>query len=192
MNVEVPPEPGGIASHPRMKNPSSSLQLQQPGGGNGDPTCRYRPAGCRKPNSTGRFLFHGPSARKNGTPFANVEVPPLPGEIGCHLRRRNHSTSLQHQHPGGENEIIRVNTPRRMWKLPPHWLLADSPGLMEPERIQSFPSGQRPGPAAIGDDRASSLQKKYFHISTTPTTLARKRRSPKSIPADSRMPNRTG
>ena len=103
MNVEVPPEPGGIASHPRMKNPSSSLQLQQPGGGNGDPTCRYRPAGCRKPNSTGRFLFHGPSARKNGTPFANVEVPPLPGEIGCHLRRRNHSTSLQHQHPGSEN-----------------------------------------------------------------------------------------
>ena len=58
-------------------------------------------------------------------------------------------------------------------------------GLIEPARGESCPSGQRPGPAAPGDDRVPSPDQKSFHdISTTynSTTRGRKRRCPESIP----------
>ena len=72
--------------------------------------------------------------------------------------------------------------PRRVWKLQPHWLVADWLRLMEPARGESCPSGQRRGPAAPGEDKFPSPGQKSFHISTTPTTRGRKRRSPGSIP----------
>ena len=53
---------------------------------------------------------------------------------------------------------------------------------MEPARGQSCPSGQRRGPAAPGKDTFLSPDQKPFHISSTPTTRRRKRRSPGSIP----------
>ena len=53
---------------------------------------------------------------------------------------------------------------------------------MEPARGESFPSGQRRGPAAPGEDKLPSLCQKPFHISTTPTTRGRKIRSPGPIP----------
>ena len=53
---------------------------------------------------------------------------------------------------------------------------------MEPACGESCPSGQHRGPAAPGEDRVSSPDEKFFHISTTPTTRGRKRRSPGSIP----------
>ena len=37
-----------------------------------------------------------------------------------------------------------------------HWLVDDWMRLMEPARAESFPSGQRRGPAAPGEDRVSS------------------------------------
>ena len=54
-----------------------------------------------------------------------------------------------------------------MWKPQPHWLVADWLGLKELARDESFPSGQRRGPATPGEDRALSPDQKSFHISTT-------------------------
>ena len=71
--------------------------------------------------------------------------------------------------------------PGTMWKPQPHRRVADWLRLMKPARGESCPSGQRRGPAALGEDRVSSLDHKTFHISTTPTTLERKGRSLGSI-----------
>ena len=43
-----------------------------------------------------------------------------------------------------------------------------------PARGGSYPSGQPPGPAASGEDKAPSPDHKKFHTSTTPTTRGRK------------------
>ena len=56
-NVEVPPHPGRIRSHPRMINPSILLQLQQTGDENGNPAGRYRPTRCGNPNPTSWLLI---------------------------------------------------------------------------------------------------------------------------------------
>ena len=51
-NVEVPPHPGTIKVHPRAINPYIHLQLQNPGGENGDPrvdTARHG-VGARSPS----------------------------------------------------------------------------------------------------------------------------------------------
>ena len=56
-NVEVPPHPGRIRSHLRIRNPSKSLQIQQPQGDeNGDPTGRC-PTRRGKPNPTGGLVI---------------------------------------------------------------------------------------------------------------------------------------
>ena len=52
---------------------------------------------------------------------------------------------------------------------------------MEPARGESCLSGQRRGPATPGEDKLPSPGQKSFHISTTPTTRGRKRRSPGSM-----------
>ena len=49
----VSPHPGRIISHPRVRKPSISLPLQQPGNVNADPPGRYRPARCGNPTPTG-------------------------------------------------------------------------------------------------------------------------------------------
>ena len=67
-----------------------------------------------------------------------------------------------------------------MWKTQPHWVIADWLGLMEPVHGESCPSGNPQGPA--GEDEFTSPGQESFHISTTPTTRGRKRRSPGSIP----------
>ena len=76
-NVEVPPHMGRIGSHPRMKNPSISLRLQQPAGGNGDPPGRCRHAVCGNLNLTSWLLSRGSSVR---------------GELPLWPTSRSHST----------------------------------------------------------------------------------------------------
>ena len=71
--------------------------------------------------------------------------------------------------------------PRKVWNPKPNCLLASWLRLMEPARGESTPSGQRRGPAAPEDNRLPSPGQKSFHISTTPTSRARKR-GPRSIP----------
>ena len=47
----------------------------------------------------------------------------------------------------------------------PHWLVAHWPGLMEPARGESFPPGQRRGPAAPEEDSVLPPDHKSFHTS---------------------------
>ena len=86
---------------------------------------------------------------------ANAEVPPHPGRIRSHPRIRNPSIPLQLHQPGNENDDPPGSIPpRRVWKPQPHWVIADWLELiMEPARGESFPSGQRRGPATPGEDR---------------------------------------
>ena len=84
--------------------------------------------------------------------------------------------------PGTKTVIPGSITSRRMWKPQPHWLDADWRTLINPARGESCPSGQRQGSAAPGEDMVSPTDHKSFHISTTPTTWGRKRRSPGAIP----------
>ena len=102
-----PAAPEEIGYHPRIRNPSISLQIQQPGDENGDPPGRYRPARFGIPNSTGWLLIGWGSWSQRAArvaPLSNVEVPPHPGRIGSYPRIRNPSIYLQLQQPGGENE----------------------------------------------------------------------------------------
>ena len=78
----VPPHPGRIRSHPRVSNPSTSLQLQISGDVKANLRGRYRPAGCGNPCPTGRLLigwgFRSLLAARVA-PRANTAVPPQPG-----------------------------------------------------------------------------------------------------------------
>ena len=72
--------------------------------------------------------------------------------------------------------------PQKVCKPQPNWPTANWLRMMEPARSKSCLSGQRRGPATPGEKRVSSSDQKPFHISTTPSTRERKRRSPWSIP----------
>ena len=105
-NVEVPPHPARIGSHPRIINPSIQLQLQQTGDGNSEPRGRYHPGWYGKPNPTGLLMIGWGSWSQRAarvSPRGNVEVQPHPGSIGSHPRIRNPSISLQPKQPDDEN-----------------------------------------------------------------------------------------
>ena len=96
-----------MGSHPRIINPSLSLQLTPTTWGRkkGSPG-RYRPARCGNANPTGWFLIGWGSWSQRATrvaPRANDEVPPHPGRISAYPRIRNLPISLQHQQTGQEN-----------------------------------------------------------------------------------------
>ena len=99
--------PKEIGSQPRIKNPSVSLQLQQPGDENDVPPAgRYRPAWCGNPKPTGWLLIGWGSWSQRAaraSPWANAEVPPHPGRIRSHPRIRNPSPCLQLQQTGVDN-----------------------------------------------------------------------------------------
>ena len=56
--------PETICSHHQMRNPSTLLNLQHRGGGNGDPPGRCCLARCGNSNTTGWSLCHGPCVRR--------------------------------------------------------------------------------------------------------------------------------
>ena len=56
-------------------------------------------------------------------------------------------------------------------------------GLLEPSRGEGCRTGKRRGPASPGDNTFPSPCQTPIHISTTPTTRARKGRSPRMIPS---------
>ena len=83
-NAEVSPNPGRISSPPRVRNHSTSVQLQLTRNENEDPPGRYRSAGGRNPNLTGWLPIGGGSWSQRAArvaPLANVEVPPHPSRI---------------------------------------------------------------------------------------------------------------
>ena len=112
-NVEAPPHPRSIGSHPRIRNLSISLQRQQIGDENADPSGRYRLAWCGNPNPTGYLLIgRGSWSQRTAkvAPRDSVEVPSHPGRIGSHPQLRNSSISLQLHHPGEKTGIPPVDT----------------------------------------------------------------------------------
>ena len=163
----------GGTYHPRVRNPSISLQFQHPGDINADPPGRYRPGGCGNLNPTGLLLIGWGSWSQRAArvpPRANAEVPPHPGRVNSHPLIRNPDISLQLQQPGDGNlDPPGSIPPRRVWKPRSHWVIADYLRLMDPARGQSFPSGQRRGPAAPGEDKFPSPGQEIFYESTTPT-----------------------
>ena len=74
-NVEVPPHPGRIGSHLRIRNTSVSLHLEQPGDENAYLPGRYRPAQCGNPNHTSWLLIGWVSWSQR---MARVALEPTP------------------------------------------------------------------------------------------------------------------
>ena len=105
-NGEVPPNPGRISSPPRVRNHSTSVQLQLTRNENEDPPGRYRSAGGRNPNLTGWLLIGGGSWSQRAArvaPLANVDIPPHSTRITFYPRMITTSILLQLQLPGDEN-----------------------------------------------------------------------------------------
>ena len=64
-----------------------------------------------------------------------------------------------------KTDIPRVLPPRTIWKPQPHWLVTNWPGLMEPTRDESCPSGQCRVPTAPRDGEFPSPgQKSFLHL----------------------------
>ena len=165
--------------YPRMINLSIPLQLQQPGDENGYRLGRYRPARCANPNPTGVIadcLWLMEPARGESYTSGQRQRPAAPREdrvsssvlISFHISTTPTTRRRKRRSPGSI-------PPRRVWKPQPNWLVANWLRLACGE---SFPSGQRRGSAAPGEDTFPSPHYKSFHIPTTPTTRRRKRRSP--------------
>ena len=152
--------PGRIRSHPLIRNPSICLQLRRP---------HWLIADWLGPIK----LVRGES-RPSGQRRHPWRIRSQPRKIVPNIYKANN--------PGKKMEIPRVNTDPHGQKTPNDWLIPDWLGFMEPARGKSCSSGQRRGRATHGGDKVPSPDQKPFHISVTPTTWGRKRRSPGSIP----------
>ena len=120
-NVEVPPHPGRIRSHLRIRNSSKYLQIERPGDDNGDPSGRYRPARCGSSNPTGRLMAGWCSSSQRAAIVAlraNVEVPPHPRRIfpipGSVILPNIYNSN----NPGTKAEIPRVDIAARGVETP--------------------------------------------------------------------------
>ena len=78
--VAVPPDPERIMFYPRMRSPSTSLQLQQRGDENRDRPGRYRAAGCRNPTPLTDWLGLTEPARGENCPSGQRRGPAAPGK----------------------------------------------------------------------------------------------------------------
>ena len=74
-----------ICCHHQMRGSSTSLKFQHPGGGNGDPAGRFRPARCGNPNPTGWLLSPGACAREEPIHFFEMSVLFETGELNAHV-----------------------------------------------------------------------------------------------------------
>ena len=105
-NAVVPPHLRRKMSHPPVRNPSISLQLQQPGAVQKHLPVQYRPTGWVNPSPTGRLLIGWGFWSQRGArvaPRANAAVPLQPGKIRSHPQVRNPKISLNVQLPGDVN-----------------------------------------------------------------------------------------
>ena len=101
-----------------------------------------------------------PSGKRRGSAAPEEDKFPPPDQKSCHV-----STTPAKR--GRKRRSPRSIPLRTVWKPQPHWPIVDWLGLMESARGECFPSGQRRGPAAPGEDRVLSPDHKSFHISTT-------------------------
>ena len=186
------PHPGRISYHPRVRNPSISLQLQLPGDENEDPPGRYRPARCGNPNPTVWLRIGWGSWSQRAARVASrdkIEVPPHPGRIGSHLVIKTFpygpAAPGEDSFPSSGQKSFNISTtpptwgrkrkspgsilPRTMLKPQPHWLVADWLGLMEPAGGEPCLSFQGQGYAAHGEVKVPSPDQNSFHTSAFPT-----------------------
>ena len=84
-NFENLSPPETICSHHQMRKSSTLLNLQHPGGGNGDPPGRIRLARCGIPNPTGWSLCHGVCARRKSCLSGQRRPSAAPGEDAVSL-----------------------------------------------------------------------------------------------------------
>ena len=123
-NAEVPPHPGKIISHPRIRNSSVSLQLQQPGDENGDLPGRYRPAWLWKPQP--HWLIADwlglmepargescPSNKRRGLAALGEDWISSPDQKSFHISTIPTTRGRKQRSPGS---IL----PRTVWKPQPH------------------------------------------------------------------------
>ena len=98
------------------------------------------------------------------TPPANIEVLPNPERARSHPRIRKLSISLRPQQPWSrDGDSPCLNRPAGYGNPnPAHWMLSD----IEIPRTECWPTGQLRSPAAPGEDRLSSADKKSFYECT--------------------------
>ena len=120
-----PPET--TCSHHQMRKSSTVLNLQHPGGGNGDPPGRFRLARCGNANTTGWLLCHGACARRKSCLSGQRRRSAAPGEDAVSLPHWEvidiSATSTTRQQ---RRRLLGTIRPRHVCKLQPHWLVAVS------------------------------------------------------------------
>ena len=170
-NAEVPPHPGGIRSHPRIRNLYVSLQL---------PTTRgrkRRSPGSIPPRRMSKSQLHWviadwlglmEPARGESCPSGQRRGPAAPreGRVLSPDQKSLHISTANSHNPrtkwGSPGSLL----PRTVWKPQPHWLSADWLGLMKPTGGEGCPCGQGRVCAAHREVMVPSLNQNLFHIST--------------------------
>ena len=184
-NVEVPPHPGTIIFHPRIRNPSIHVQLQQPGDKKKQiPRVDNASRGVETPTPLAACELaeaHGASAGRQLPLWTMLRTRRIGEDKVSSPDQKSFRTSTTAITRRRKRTFPGSIPPCRVWKPQPHWVIADWLGLMKPARSENSPSGQRRSPAAPGKDFPSPEQKS-FHVSTTPSNRGRLRISPRSIP----------
>ena len=102
-------------------------------------------------------------ARGETFPFGQRRCPAAPGEDNFPSPDQTYFQVLTTPTARGRKRRSPGSIPpRTVWKLEPHWLVADWLRLMEPAWVESGPSGQHRDPSAPGEDKVSSPDEKSF------------------------------
>ena len=154
------------------ENPSISLQNEQPGDENVDPSGRYGPEVCGNP--TGHWLISwGPRSQSGARVYleptpksrrTREEKLPSPDQKSFHISTTRTTPGRKRRSPGSI-------PPRRVWKPQPNRVMDDCIGPMGLARGERCPPGQRRGPDAPGEDNFPSPDQKYhryLYYSNTP------------------------
>ena len=114
-NVEVPPHPGRIGSHPQIRNLSTQTTRgrKRRSPGSIPPLRVWKTQPYWLAVNWQRLMGPDPA---RVTPRDNIEVPPHPERIISHSRVRNPSRSLQLQPRGNKSISPGSIPPRRVWK----------------------------------------------------------------------------
>ena len=164
-----------------MINLSIKLQLEQPGDESSNTLGRYSLGRCEK-------LPHPPIADFGWgrswliEPERDQSCPPgqgrslgAPEDDNVSSPNQKYSYTSTPPKPRGRKRLSSGSIPHStVWKAHAHPQLVDRLRLIEPERDQSCPSGQRRGPEAPEEDEVPSLDENYIHTPRCRTTPGRK------------------
>ena len=188
-NTEFWPHSGRMRSHPRIRNPSISLNLRPPEEEIGDATGNTAQYGVETPTPLVGYLLTGALGA-----IARQELPGGPAPSFRRTRGGHSPISGSEGLPNHDNSC----NPRTNAKIP--WLDTTLRGVETPtpprhckfvwalgNRARRYlPLGPTPRPAAPEESYLPSPNKNSFKQSTTPTTRERNRKFPGSIPPPTR------